>query len=922
MTQDINIIKSILDASNRGLDIITDCCPTAAEVANNPKKAFRLRSDERTPSAYLYPPKDSGDCWHVKDYGMSDGSGYFSPIDLYMRERGYVKSQFSLALHELMEEYGVTEELSTKVNRPKIERRPAKEEEMGLSPRVKFRDGFTVEDYAVWGPRVSAEHLTELGWGAVDSVSTTKGGEVITKSATPTFPIYAQTCSYLNSNGEQCSFMKLYEPKNPNKAFRFSIVGEKPKHYIFGLGALRRKFEERREEKLDEVVLVSGGSDAINCLSMGYQPVWLGSETEELGEEDLHLLLNYAKRVINIPDIDSTGIKMGIRLALRLPRLYTAWLTPKDVGELHDNRGRKRKDLKDYIQLSPNQKSMQQLINRALCAQYWECHKNKQQPERNEYSISRTRLDYFLWLNGFATLADDQQTEPLYIHVKNNVVKSIKAKHITSFISKWMEDRGLDESLRDKVLRSHDLPNNQSSTLRVRDDLDFTHATASTQCFFFRNGWVDITKDDCIFHRYSELVDRYVWNEQIIQHDFRKMPKMFTIEQHKDGTYSVRTDGNVPSKLFQVVINSSRIYWRKEEEEGQELTEAELAEEQQSLVSKMAAIGYMLHRFKSESEAWAIICQDSTLGEGEDECNGRSGKSFFLKAVSCMLNTFPLEARTSSITENRFIFDGVTKGTDLIVIDECHKNLNYDFFFGKITGDLRYEEKGNHPRLIPFVQSPKFAFATNYVLRHHDPSTDGRLWPQIFSDFYHVQTKTNNYNETRTIRDDFKQNLMGSNYPEEDWQADIAFMLQCLQFYLSLPAGERRIMPPMTRIEKREQLANVGKDFKQWADEFFSEDSGNLDIKMKQIDVLSSYNAEASYQMKMQGFTKKLKEYCAFAEHIHCLNPMSITGKKKDGDRWTERVEGRQMQFYYVQSKKAAAAKVIESETQQTEFDF
>ena len=111
MIKYFDLIQRILDASNRGLGIITDCCPAAAEVVSNPKKAFRLRSDERTPSAYLYPPKDSGDCWHVKDYGMGDGGGYFSPIDLYMRERGYVKSQFSLAIHELAERYGVEETL-------------------------------------------------------------------------------------------------------------------------------------------------------------------------------------------------------------------------------------------------------------------------------------------------------------------------------------------------------------------------------------------------------------------------------------------------------------------------------------------------------------------------------------------------------------------------------------------------------------------------------------------------------------------------------------------------------------------------------------------------------------------------------------------------------------------------------------------
>ena len=118
-------------------------------------------------------------------------------------------------------------------------------------------------------------------------------------------------------------------------------------------------------------MLVSGCSDAVNALSMGYQPVWLDSETKGLAEKDYQLLLKYARRVINIPDIDDTGIKAGVRLALSIPPIYTAWMSEGDMYGLHDNRGRRRKDLKDYLHLHPDAKAMQQLIGRAKCAKFW-----------------------------------------------------------------------------------------------------------------------------------------------------------------------------------------------------------------------------------------------------------------------------------------------------------------------------------------------------------------------------------------------------------------------------------------------------------------------------------------------------------------------------------------------------------------------
>lgn len=95
-----NILKRVYDATNAGLIIIRDLIPSVDDAVINHKKAFRLRTDERTPSAHLYPPKDGGDCWHVKDFGMGEGGGYFSPIDLYMWEKGYGQDKFRMALEE------------------------------------------------------------------------------------------------------------------------------------------------------------------------------------------------------------------------------------------------------------------------------------------------------------------------------------------------------------------------------------------------------------------------------------------------------------------------------------------------------------------------------------------------------------------------------------------------------------------------------------------------------------------------------------------------------------------------------------------------------------------------------------------------------------------------------------------------------
>ena len=251
----LNLLEKILSATNFGLDIIVDVCPEAGKVANT-NKNFRLRSDDRTPSAHLYPPANGQGYWRVVDFGMGEGSRSFSPIDLYMWNMGYSQSQFSVALKELAQKYGVDERLNASVNRPIITQREALPVELGLPPKLEFYNGFAGVDLSVWGPKVKPEHLEAYHWRAVKSMAFVRDGKATTIVATDTYPIFAEECSYYDNSQKQKVFWKVYEPKNSDKAFRFRIIGQVPNNYIYGLDTLRQEWHKNGEEKL-EVVLLS-----------------------------------------------------------------------------------------------------------------------------------------------------------------------------------------------------------------------------------------------------------------------------------------------------------------------------------------------------------------------------------------------------------------------------------------------------------------------------------------------------------------------------------------------------------------------------------------------------------------------------------------------------------------------------------------
>lgn len=108
----------------------------------------------------------------------------------------------------------------------------------------------------------------------------------------------------------------------------------------------------------------------------------------------------------------------------------------------------------------------------------------------------------------------------------------------------------------------------------------------------------------------------------------------------------------------------------------------------------------------------------------------------------------------------------------------------------------------------------------------------------------------------------------------------------------------------MECVERRSERAAIGRDFEEWAEVYFAPESGNLDREVKQDELYNNFCREVTYKISKTKLTKKLKTYCKYAPHIHCLNPASVTGKAKDGERIMRRADGVMSQFFYVQSVK------------------
>lgn len=903
-------IEKIYAATRGGLDIILDLYPQAADCVGVKNKHFRIR-DENTPSACL---REVNGVWKVTDFG---GEGRAeSAIDLYMREMNI--DRFPEAVLRLAAKYNVTDELDRSVNKPDFVERDALVDEKDGQRYIEFNEKFTEAELKVLGPLVTADTVDQLHWHSVKAVRYVKDRKTRIKQSNEHYTIFARECLVKEAEGDdrEVKFFKLYEPLNPEKAWRFSYwpEGIKPKQYINGLPELHKAWVEfnrkeeaefqktntddrpYKEQKLPEAFICSGERDSLCVRSLGYHPLWFNSETYKLSEKEYTEIMKYVEVLYNIPDIDETGVRKGTELALRFIDIHTIWL-PSWLRQYHDNRGKARKDLRDWMELRQTKKDFRNLMTLAMPARFWMSVINKKK-DKWDHFIDTACLFNFLRLNGFYALHDENVQQPQYIRIEGNIVKRVTARDMRDFVRQWVIDRAEKRDVLNLVLNSMKLAAAGLESLESID-LDFTSHTPHSQLFFFPQVSVEVRADGMKeYKKQGSALHNYVWQENVIPHDFHKMEDMFHIERIIDENgfrhYDIEVK-SIKSKFFAYLINTSRLYWRKELEynfsetsaderqayhaknrfriDGKGLTEDEIQDQKLCLVNKIFTAGYMLHRYKRASRAWAPMAMDNKI-DSEGECNGRSGKSFFFKTLSYFLNTVKLSGRNPKLMDNPHVFDQITQHTQMLLIDDCDRYLNMGLFYDNITSDMTVNPKNNQSYTIPFALSPKIAFTTNYVPANFDPSSEARLLYMVFSDYYHQRTADNDYLETRTIRDDFDKDLYGDQYTEEEWNADINFLMQCCQFYLQHIDEPEKIQPPMQNIIYRKHKADMGVNFEDWAYSYFSPESGRLNKFIVREQAFLDYRSFSGVnKITTNSLTKKLKAFALVCPWIEEYNP-------------------------------------------------
>ncbi|MBW1296424.1 primase-helicase family protein [Aquimarina litoralis] len=922
---------NILEKTNGGLDVILRLFPEAEK--NGRFAHFKIRKED-TASAMVKQMPDN--IYYVTDFGKElKGKNCF---DLVMDIEGL---SFKEACEWISTEFQI-DGSTVQFNKPEITFKAAKKGQKERDHTYDYHDTIPESHLEVLGPLVtnricykynikSCKSLTKV-YNVNNRITGKKELTQITIKSTDRYPIFVI---------DEGSFQKIYEPLNIDKSRRFSYAGEKPKDYLFGKENVDVEFKdfvksydgEDKDPKLPYVFIAGGDRDSLNVASLGYPVVWQNSETAILSYSDYDYLQKRANNIIYIGDIDETGVKQTIKLALEYIDLKIIWLPEWIKNQTY--RGKPRKDFKDWVDLTHKQNSPRKieyafkgLINDALPSRFWD-EVRSATGEFKKFTFNNEACYRFLTYNGFFRFEEETAKEDYsFIHVSNGVVKRVKYHHLNNFPANYIKSKKMPIPLVNFIHRSAQL-NEKSLAKLPEKKIDFKDCGYDHQLMHFQNKIWKVTKDQIKEYNYGQL-DSHVWDDKIIKHNVKvhKTPA-FKIFKDEDGLYDIQILKH-DNHFLNYMINTSRVHWRvcgdkpfkariksiketdperrktlireirKEqqqykadnrfniEEEG--LSKDQIKEQKDHLINKLFALGYLLHKQKVDDKGWLVFAMDNRISEIADS-NGGSGKSLmFEKAIrKVLINNKYIAGRDREAIKNQFMYEGITPNTDYVLVDDADSHFPITKFFSEVTGDFNVNAKYKGMFTIPFEESPKFAITSNFGLFKPDSSTERRILYCVFSDYYHYKSDLDV--TEHKVTDDIGK-LMFSQFDETEWNDFFNLCAEAIQFHLGT---NTRINPPLGNVEKRNSLQTMGDGFKEWADFYFEH---KLDHQLVKNIAHSDFEARTKLKdWTSQRFKKAIKEWCKF--HGYEFNPDEVLNSQ--GMNKHNR-NGSSTEFLYIKS--------------------
>lgn len=395
--------------------------------------------------------------------------------------------------------------------------------------------------------------------------------------------------------------------------------------------------------------------------------------------------------------------------------------------------------------------------------------------EKGVVSIVRTKMQDFLSNIGGFYLYFYDPNSPIYklVKVQHGFVEEVSTEAVKKFIKDYILslpdsfDGTTPADLLEVVYRGADAYFSKSLLeFMPRIELNLLKDTRDAAFFPFRNGVVKITKDKKELLKYGE-VNLHVWRSQIID---------FNID------------------IDEVIDWNAVEYMR--------FIEKICNDDLDRIKYVVGIIGYLLHKYKDPTRSFAVILAEETE---KDKEGGGTGKGIFYKAISKLLNVVFVDGKNFKLDKS-FAFQRVNLDTQLVVIEDCRKNVDFEGFYSNITEGVTVEKKNKDELYIPYSDSPKFGFTTNYTITLTGNHAKRRSKVVEFSNFFSA---------ANTPVDLFGHSLF-DDWDDDEWNRFYNLMIECVQLYLMAAIPDQY----SSETIKRKQIKNnYGEEFLDYFEE-------------------------------------------------------------------------------------------------------
>lgn len=521
--------------------------------------------------------------------------------------------------------------------------------------------------------------------------------------------------------------------------------------------------------------------------------------------------------------------------------------------------------------------------------QFWEVKKRKTRygDEFEEYLFDHVNIQNFLERRGYFQIKEPTTGDFVFIHVERNCITPTTAADIKNTVldfARTLNNKPLLAMLfrgSTQYLGPDKLGNLSTQSFTPT----LPPPEADSQILFFKSRYWRITADGIEEKDFAALDFNYrrEWCKPV---DPRRLGERMVRVVQTDQGFDVDFGPDAADCQFlNFLLLTSWFDWDRQlgADRQPRPGQSGIATDPDAylhLLSKMTAIGYLLHHFHNPGVTKAVIAMDNSISE-VGLSQGRSGKSLIGKAIQQMQQTAFFSGKTIDIADDRFVWDTVEPGTRTIFIDDVMPNFDFELLFPLITDSITVNRKGRDRYALAGHEKPKFYITTNHVVGHENGSTRDRQFKIAFSNYFDATYKPEM---------EFGGQFFSDSWDERQWTLFYNLMAECLQLYFEAQrghwgvGGSGLIEAPSRNLELRQMRQEMTETFYNWMNDFLSISEDNprdtasgalFDVAMVRADMMESYKAACSVRERNyvtpQRFWQRLVLWCRY--HGLALNP-------------------------------------------------